>query len=108
MGSRLRALFWFLGISEDLFANDPFRSFIKVCGEGSLDFKKLRPERVIDERSGGSQDHSGMTRARIPVGLEPVAAAQCGKQTPAPAIRKRELHLNGAFGLLCSLERGEN
>lgn len=108
MGSRFRTFFWFLGISEDLFANDPFRRFVQVCVEGILDFKKLRPERVFDERSRGSQDHSGMTLARVPVGLEPVTAAQCSKQAPAPAIRQRELHLDGAFGLLGSLERGEN
>lgn len=108
MGSRFRPRFWFLGIPEDLFANDPFRSFIEVRVEGFLDLQKLRPERVFDERSGGSQDHRGMALARVPVGLEPVAAAQCGKQAPAPAIRQRELHLDGAFGLLGSLEGGEN
>ena len=108
MGSRFRPLFWFLGISEDLFANDPFRSFIKVRVEGILDLQKLRPERVVDERSRGSQDDCGMTLAWVPIGLEPVAAAQCSKQAPAPAIRQRELHFDGAFGLLGSLERSEN
>lgn len=108
MGSRFRPLFWLLGIPEDLFANDPFRRFVQVCVEGILDFKKLRPERVFDKRSGGSQDDCGMTLAWVPIGLEPVAAAQCSKQAPAPAIRQRELHFDGAFGLLGSLERSEN
>src|SRR5580704_5417557 len=108
MGSRFRPLFWLLGISEDLFANDPFRRFVKVCVEGFLDLKKLRPEGLVDERSGGSQNDCGMTLARIPVGLEAVAAAQCSKQTPAPAIGQRELHLDRAFGLLGSLEGSEN
>jgi hypothetical protein len=49
-----------------------------------------------------------MTLAWVPVGLEPVAAAQRGKQAPAPAVRQRELHFDSAFGLLGSLERSKN
>ena len=49
MHSRFHPLFWLLGIPEDLFADDPFRSFVKVRVEGILDLQKLRPERLIDE-----------------------------------------------------------
>ncbi len=108
MHSRFHALFRFLGISEDLFPDDPFCSFIKVGVEGSLDLQKLRPERLVDERSRGSQNDCGVTLARVPVGLESVTAAQCGKQTPAPAIWQGELHFDRAFALLGSLERSEN
>lgn len=97
-----------VGIAKDLFANDAIRCFIQVRVKGALDLKKLRPERVVDKRIRGTQNNGGLTLARIAVWLEPIAAAQGGKQTPGPTIRQRELRFGRAFRFCGRTQRGEN
>jgi hypothetical protein len=95
-------------IAEDLFANDAIRRFIQVRVEGALDLKKLRPQRVVNKRIRGTQNDGGLTLARIAIWLQPVAAAQGGKQAPRPTIRQRELCFDRALRFRGRTQRGKN
>jgi hypothetical protein len=97
-----------IGIAEDLFANDALCCFIQVRVEGALNLKKLRPQRVVDKRIRGTQNNGGLTLARIAVWLEPITAAQGGKQTPGPTIRQGELRFNRGFRFRGCTQRGKN